>query len=98
MLAILLAKASQGISYPNLYLNSAASPIALCTEALASATEPVITQPTDGDSWKMWDTDEGSMSLSYSSSMLALYFRYGLDDYNVLGLSSEIERQHNPFL
>jgi hypothetical protein len=27
--------------------------------------EPVMTQPTDGESWKMWDTDEGSMSLSY---------------------------------
>lgn len=26
--------------------------------------EPVITQPTEGDSLKMWDTEEGSMSLS----------------------------------
>ena len=64
ILAILFARASQGISYPNLYRNSAASPIALCTEALASAMEPVITQPTEGDSWKIWETDDGSMSLS----------------------------------
>lgn len=27
--------------------------------------EPVMTQPTDGDSLKMWETEEGSMSLSY---------------------------------
>ena len=31
---------------------------------MASAMEPVMTQPTEGDSLKMWETDEGSMSLS----------------------------------
>ena len=25
-----------------------------------------MTQPTDGDSLKMWETDEGSISLSYT--------------------------------
>ncbi len=25
-----------------------------------------MTHPTEGESWKMWETDEGSMSLSYS--------------------------------
>jgi hypothetical protein len=50
MLAIRLANASQGISYPNLYLNSAASPLARVTDARASAIDPVITQPTDGES------------------------------------------------
>jgi len=29
--------------------------------------EPVMTQPTDGESWKIWDTDEGSMSLSFAN-------------------------------
>ena len=38
--------------------------MALCTKALASAMDPVITQPTEGDSWKIWETDDGSMSLS----------------------------------
>ena len=34
------------------------------TEALASAMEPVMTQPTEGDNLWMYETDEGSMSLS----------------------------------
>jgi len=34
------------------------------TEALASAMEPVMTQPTEGESLWMYETDEGSMSLS----------------------------------
>lgn len=64
MLANLLAKTSHGISYPNLYRNSAASPCARCADALASAIDPVMTQPTDGEIWKMCETEEGSMSLS----------------------------------
>ena len=44
------ASTSHGISYPYLYLNSAASPLARDTDALASAIEPVMTHPTDGDS------------------------------------------------
>ena len=58
------AKTSHGISYPFLYLNSAASPRALFTDARASAIEPVMTQPTEGEILNIWDTDEGSMSLS----------------------------------
>lgn len=27
--------------------------------------EPVMTQPTEGEIWKMWDTDDGSISLSW---------------------------------
>jgi len=50
MFASRFASTSQGISYPNLYLNSAASPLALVTDARASAIDPVITQPTDGES------------------------------------------------
>lgn len=49
MFAIRFARTSHGISYPNLYLNSAASPLARITDALASAIDPVMTQPTDGD-------------------------------------------------
>jgi hypothetical protein len=64
MLASRFASTSQGISYPYLYLNSAASPLALVTHALASAIEPVRTQPTDGEILKMCETEEGSMSLS----------------------------------
>ncbi len=34
-----------------------------------------MTHPTEGEIWKMWETDEGSMSLSYwllvSSDILA---------------------------
>lgn len=45
-------------------MNSAASLIALLADALASAIEPVMTHPTDGESLKTWETDEGSMSLS----------------------------------
>src|SRR4051794_39753830 len=33
--------------------------------------EPVMTQPTDGESWKMCDTDEGSISLSYIAPVRA---------------------------
>lgn len=47
------AKTSHGISYPYLYRNSAASPRALLTDALASAIDPVMTHPTDGESLKM---------------------------------------------
>jgi hypothetical protein len=65
MFANLLANTSHGISYPNLYLNSAASPLALVTQALASAIEPVKTQPTDGEILKMCETEDGSISLSY---------------------------------
>ena len=72
MFASLLAKTSQGISYPYLYLNSAASPRALVTHALASAMEPVRTQPTDGEILKICETDEGSMSLSYSYHIISL--------------------------
>lgn len=64
MLASLFARTSQGISYPYLYLNSAASPLALVTHALASAMEPVRTHPTDGEILKICETDDGSMSLS----------------------------------
>ena len=64
MFASLFASTSQGISYPFLYLNSAASPLALLTDARASAMEPVITQPTEGESLKMCETEDGSMSLS----------------------------------
>jgi hypothetical protein len=49
MLAKRLARASHGISYPNLYLKSAASDWARCEKARASAMEPVMTQPTDGE-------------------------------------------------
>jgi hypothetical protein len=65
MLASLFASTSQGISYPNLYLNSAASPRALVTDALASAMDPVMTHPTDGESLKTYETDDGSISLSF---------------------------------
>ena len=64
MLANRFANTSQGISYPFLYMNSAASLIALLADALASAIDPVITHPTDGESLKIWDTDDGSISLS----------------------------------
>ena len=66
MLANRLARTSQGISYPNLYRNSAASPCALDADARASAIDPVITQPTDGESLKMYDTDDGSINLSWA--------------------------------
>jgi hypothetical protein len=46
------ARTSHGISYPYLYLNSAASALALVTEARASAIDPVITHPTFGDRLK----------------------------------------------
>lgn len=72
MLASRLARASQGISYPYLYLNSAASLRARSTQARASAIDPVITQPTDGEILKMCVTDEGSMSLSCRRRNLAL--------------------------
>ncbi len=36
------------------------------TEARASAIDPVITQPTEGESLNIWETDEGSISLSYN--------------------------------
>ena len=68
MFANLFANTSQGISYPFLYLNSAASPLALLTEARASAIDPVMTQPTEGDSLKIWETEDGSMSLSCKQS------------------------------
>jgi hypothetical protein len=64
MFANLLANTSHGISYPNLYLNSAASPRARSTEARASAMEPVMTQPTEGEILKTWETEEGSINLS----------------------------------
>lgn len=64
MLARRFASASAGISYPYLYRNSAASPCALCAKALASAMEPVMTQPTEGEILKMWETEAGSISLS----------------------------------
>lgn len=64
MFANRFANTSQGISYPFLYMNSAASLIALLADALASAIDPVMTHPTDGESLKIWDTDDGSMSLS----------------------------------
>jgi len=35
--------------------------------------EPVMTQPTDGDSLKMWETEEGSMSLSYIEASVPRY-------------------------
>lgn len=94
ILAILLARASHGISYPYLYLNSAASPIALCTEALASAMEPVMTQPTDGDNWNMCETDDGSMSLScitqYISSALGMVVEWcGIISYRNLLLRQD---------
>jgi len=72
MLASLLARTSQGISYPYLYLNSAASPLALVTHALASAMEPVRTHPTEGEILKMCETDAGSISLSYTRKVLAV--------------------------
>lgn len=65
MFASRLARTSQGISYPFLYLNSAASPLALSAEARASAIEPVMTHPTDGESLKICETEEGSINLSY---------------------------------
>lgn len=64
MFASRFANTSQGISYPFLYMNSAASLIALLADALASAIDPVMTHPTDGESLKTWETDDGSMSLS----------------------------------
>lgn len=67
------ARTSHGISYPNLYRNSAASPRARLTAALASAIDPVITQPTDGDSLKTWETEDGSISLSYRKRIMSLY-------------------------
>ena len=67
MFASLFASTSQGISYPFLYLNSAASPLALLTDARASAIDPVMTQPTEGESLKMCETEDGSMSLSCTS-------------------------------
>lgn len=69
MLASRFARASAGISYPNLYRNSAASPWARWANALASAIDPVMTQPTEGEIWKMWDTEAGSISLSYVASI-----------------------------
>jgi hypothetical protein len=63
--ASLLLRTSHGISYPYLYLNSAASARALVTAARASAIEPVITHPTLGERLKMYVTEEGSRSLSY---------------------------------
>lgn len=66
MFASRFASTSQGISYPFLYLNSAASPLALLTDARASAIDPVITQPTEGESLKMCETEDGSMSLSFA--------------------------------
>lgn len=71
MFASLFARTSQGISYPYLYLNSAASPLARSTEALASAIEPVITQPTDGEILKTCETEEGSINLSCGCQRLA---------------------------
>lgn len=65
MFAKRFAKTSHGISYPFLYLNSAASLLALITDARASAIEPVMTQPTDCEILKTYDTEEGSMSLSF---------------------------------
>src|SRR5690242_10812414 len=35
--------------------------------------EPVMTQPTDGDSLKMCETDDGSMSLSYAMASVLYY-------------------------
>ena len=68
MFASLFASTSQGISYPFLYLNSAASPLARLTDARASAIDPVMTQPTEGESLKMCETEDGSMSLSCETS------------------------------
>lgn len=73
MLANLFAKTSQGISYPYLYLNSAASPWARCANARASAIEPVITLPTDGEIWKRCDTEEGSISLSWHPELVSAF-------------------------
>lgn len=64
MFAILFASTSHGISYPYLYRNSAASPLARITDARASAIEPVMTHPTPGESLYTYDTDDGSISLS----------------------------------
>lgn len=68
MLASLFARTSQGISYPNLYRNSAASLLARLIDALPSAIEPVTAQPTEGEILKTCDTDEGSISLSCKTS------------------------------
>ena len=58
------ANTSHGISYPFLYRNSAVSPRALIADALASAIDPVMTHPTEEESLKMYETEDGSMSLS----------------------------------
>ena len=42
--------------------------MALLADALASAIEPVMTHPTEGESLKIWDTEPGSMSLSCRSA------------------------------
>lgn len=47
-----------------MYLNSAASPLARFTDARASAIDPVMTQPTEGESLYTYETEAGSISLS----------------------------------
>src|SRR5271163_4246923 len=95
MLASLLARTSQGISYPYLYLNSAASPLALVTQALASAMEPVRTHPTEGEILKMCETDDGSISLSYARKESAGIFRVSGWLIDIQGLSFAIVPQHS---
>lgn len=81
MFASLFANTSQGISYPFLYLNSAASPLALLTDALASAIDPVMTQPTEGESLKICETEDGSMSLSWETLALLLITKQIIGGY-----------------
>ncbi len=73
MFANRFANTSQGISYPFLYINSAASLMARLADALPSAIDPVMTHPTDGESLKIWDTDDGSISLSYTIKHVSVF-------------------------
>ena len=73
MFANRFANTSQGISYPFLYINSAASLMARLADALPSAIDPVMTHPTDGESLKIWDTDDGSISLSYTTKHVSIF-------------------------
>ncbi len=101
MLASLLASTSHGISYPNLYRNSAASPLARSTDARASAIDPVITQPTEGDSLKICETDDGSISLSccaasaqisHTQDSRSTYWDFLLRQYHSAVLASDPNR------
>lgn len=64
MLAMRLAMPWTGISYPYLYLNSAASALALKANDLASAIDPVANNPIEGVIWNKYDTVAGSNNLS----------------------------------